>query len=75
MRGSLRPTFGQNRPPRRRLGANVESHYVDSTTLCGILPPQVDEFSAPNIPAIPSSFLTGTLGDFACTERLAKLNF
>ncbi len=54
---------------------NVESHNVDATTLCGLLPLQVDEFSAPNTPPSPSSFVVGTLGAFTCTERLAKLNF
>ncbi len=54
---------------------NVESHYVDAKTLCGLLPLHVDEFSGPNTPASPSSFVVGTLGDFTCRERLATLDF
>ena len=54
---------------------NIESHYIDSQTLCSIVPWTVEQIALPNVPVTSSSFVTSTYGDFTCGSALTNLTF
>ncbi|HEY2514728.1 MAG TPA: hypothetical protein VGI39_27875 [Polyangiaceae bacterium] len=54
---------------------NVETHFIDTPTLCSALPWTVEQIAFPNVPATASSFVTSTYGDFACGSALTNLDF
>lgn len=54
---------------------NVESHHVDETTFCSVLPLEIGEISIPRIPVKGSRFAIAHQGVFSCRGPGARLDF
>ena len=55
--------------------AQVETHYVETSTLCSILPFKLNKFSLPKVAGAKApAFTTKSYGQFTCENPLTALN-
>lgn len=54
---------------------NVETHAVDQSTLCSILPWKIQQISGPAFPTLGSNFILSQSGSFSCPTDQVTMQF
>jgi hypothetical protein len=55
---------------------DVESHFIDQSTICSVLPWTIEGISIPGVSSARTNFGSETIGSFTCPQAsLVKLNF
>jgi hypothetical protein len=55
--------------------ANVETHYVDQSTICSTLPWSVEDIEIPGISSAANQYSVTQTGTYTCASKLANLRF